>query len=51
MNKIETLLYKHDAEITQLKISTSQMMILWRVVGMVALVALGAWLTSLFGAT
>lgn len=44
------LLLKHDAEITQLKISTSHMLFLWKAVGAVALVAMGAWLTSLFGA-
>lgn len=49
MNKadITQLLQQHDREISELQISTRQMMLIWKCVGMVTLVALGAWLTQL----
>jgi hypothetical protein len=48
MNKtdLSTLILKHDNEITELKTATAQMMLLWKAVGMVALVSLGAWLST-----
>jgi len=38
---IEKLILKHDEEITELKIATSNMMMLWKIVGLVSLVVLG----------
>jgi len=48
MNKadVTNLLSVHSKEITQLQIATSKMMLLWRVVGAVALVALGSWVAK-----
>ena len=45
-HQLEALLLKHDEEITQLRISTGQMVLIWRAVGMLALVAVGAWLSK-----
>lgn len=51
MNKADfkLLLSKHDDEITQLKISTSHMLFLWKAVGVLSLLALGSYLTAQFG--
>lgn len=49
MNKYEAhqLILKHDEEITRLKVSIGQMVLLWKIVGAVALVAIGVWLKGL----
>jgi len=51
MNKtdLSTLILKHDCEISELKTSTAQMLMLWKAVGAFALVCLGAWLTVQLG--
>jgi hypothetical protein len=51
MNKTDLvdLILKHDCEISELKTSTAQMLMLWKAVGTVALVCLGAWLTQFWG--
>jgi len=41
---IENLILKHDEEITELKLATSNMMLLWKIVGVVSLVVLGVLL-------
>ena len=48
MNKTDTqaLLLKHDIEITELQKASAQMMLIWRLVGAVALVAFGAWVAK-----
>jgi len=47
MNKMTKLLQKHDEEIIELKIATSQMMLIWRVVGAMAILAFGKYLGAL----
>ncbi len=47
---LESLVLKHTEEITELQKASSNMMLLWRIVGAVALVMLGAWLTGQSGA-
>ena len=51
MNKcnLESLVLKHSEEISELKSISGQMMLLWQIVGTVALVVLGAWLAGQFG--
>ena len=44
---IAALLQKHDEEIMQLKIATSQMMLIWRIVGALAILAFGKYLGDL----
>ena len=46
---LESLVLKHAEEITELQKASSNMMLLWRIVGAVALVMLGAWLTGQIG--
>lgn len=46
-NELTQLILKHDEEISQLKVSTGQMMLLWKIVGTVSLVAVGVWLKTL----
>lgn len=45
--EVTQLIIKHDEEISQLKVSTGQMMLLWKIVGAVSLVAVGVWLKAL----
>jgi len=49
MTKLEVsqIILKHDEEITQLKVSTANMMLLWKIVGVSALVVLGVFLKTL----
>ncbi|MCP5316795.1 MAG: hypothetical protein H6956_02585 [Chromatiaceae bacterium] len=49
MNKVDmqSLLMKHDTAIQRLEVSSALMVKLWQMVGAVALVALGAWLTAM----
>lgn len=48
MDKLEVnaLLTKHSDEISELKIVSAQMMMIWKAVGTVALIALGVYLTG-----
>jgi len=41
---IENLILKHDEEITEIKLAASNMMLLWKIVGVVSLVVLGVLL-------
>ena len=51
MNKtdIQALLLRHDEAIRELERSTAQMLMLWKIVGATALVALGVVLTKIGG--
>jgi hypothetical protein len=51
MNKsdISALLTKHDAAIQSLEKSTGQMLMLWRIVGVIAGIVLTVWLSALVG--
>ncbi len=49
MSNLESLVLKHSEEISELKSSTATMLLLWRIVGAVALVVFGAWLTGQIG--
>ena len=44
---MQSLLMKHDTAIQRLEVSSALMVKLWQMVGAVALVALGAWLTAM----
>ena len=46
---LESLVLKHSEEISELKSTSGRMMMLWQIVGTVALVVLGAWLAGQFG--
>jgi len=48
MNKRDftDLVLKHSEEISELRSSTAQMLLLWKIVGAAALVLLGSWLTA-----
>lgn len=52
MNKadLSALILKHDCEISELKTSTATMLLLWKIVGLVALAGLTVWLTVQLGA-
>lgn len=41
------ILDKHDEAIRGLEKSTAEMMLIWKIVGAVALVTLGAWFSTL----
>ena len=45
--EFRALLLQHDNAIRTLELSTANMLLLWRIVGAVALVALGVWLTAI----